>query len=135
MGAAGLTVAAIEKIDQIAEARQAGTLQGIEVSGRLLGVGQVLHATDEALAAYAGGGRPDAYTAALRENIAGTLQVISRWLNGDTTSATVAGELGPVRAASEQTLSEIMDELRGLGVSDAQSSEFLTEIGGVFDEE
>lgn len=135
VGAAALTVAAIDEIERIADARQAGTLEGIDVSGRLLGIGAVLKATSDALAEYAGGGRPDRYTAPLRDNITGTLQVIGRWLNGETTSATVASELAPMRAASEQTLSEIMAELRRLGVSQAKIDEFLTEIDGVFAQE
>jgi hypothetical protein len=125
---AGLTVTVINALDETATAMQAGTLASIEAGVRLLGykvavatVGQML---DEAELP----GQEGRYRQDLQDNLVGVFQLIDRWQNGEITSATVASELAPVRASSEQTLSELMDELKRLGVSQAQIDDFMAEV-------
>lgn len=131
---AGLTVAVINALEEMAMQLQSGTLESIEAGGRLLGyqiaLGTVAQALDETTL-EAG---PARFKDNLRANLAGVYAVTDRWQRGEITSATVAEELGSVRAASEQTLAEMLDELRSLGVRKEQIDEFLEAVNAALEQ-
>jgi hypothetical protein len=125
---AGLTVAVINALEEMAAQLQAGTLESIEAGGQLLGYQIALAAVAQALDETTLVGRPARFQDGLRANLAGVFAVTDRWQRGEITSATVAEELAPVRATSEQTLANMLEELRSLGVSQAQIDEFMAAI-------
>jgi len=132
--AAALTVDVIERMEMTAADLQAGTLASVEAGIYLLGYQAALGTVATELDKAPPAGRAARYGDVLRANLAGVYGVLTRWQQGEVTSATAAAELASVRAASEQALAEIVAELRGLGVSDEQMDVLMMEISGVFDE-
>jgi hypothetical protein len=125
---AGLTVAVINALDETATAMQAGTLASIEAGGRLLGYKVAVATVAQMLEEAELPGREGRYRQDLQDNLVGVFRLIDRWQSGEVTSVTVPAELATVRASSEQTLAELMDELQRLGVSQAQIDEFMAEV-------
>lgn len=132
--AAALTVDVIERMESTATALQTGTLASVEAGIDLLGYQVVLGTVATELDKAPPTGRAARYGDVLRANLAEVYGVLTRWQEGEVTSATAAAELAPVRAASEQVLAEMAADLRSLGVSDEQIGVLMMEIGGVFDE-
>lgn len=132
--AAGLTVDVIERMEGTAAGLQGGTLASVEAGIDLLGYQMVLGTMATELDKAPPAGRAARYGDVLRANLAGVFGVLTRWQQGEVTSATAAVELAPVRAGSEEVLAEMIADLRSLGVSEEQIGVLMMEIGGVFDE-
>lgn len=125
---AGLTVAVINALEETATSLQAGTLASIEAGARLLGYKVAVATVAQTLEEAELPGREGRYRQDLQDNLVGVFRLIDRWQGGEITSATVPAELAPVRASSEQTLAELMDELKRLGASQTQLDEFMAEV-------
>lgn len=125
---AGLTAAVINALDETATGLQAGTLASIEAGGRLLGYKVAVATVAQMLEEAELPGKEGRYRQDLQDNLVGVFRLIDRWQSGEITSATVPAELATVRASSEQTLAELMDELDRLGVSQAQLDKFMAEV-------
>jgi hypothetical protein len=125
---AAMTMAVIDKMDETAAGLRAGTLISLEAGFRLIGYKAALATAGTMLEDADLPGKEGRYRQDLQDNIVGAWRVIERWQNGEITSATVPAELATVRASSEQTLAELMDELKRLGVSQAQIDEFMAEV-------
>lgn len=125
---AGLTVTVIGELEKTATGLQAGTLASTEAGGQMLGFQIALGAVAQALEESALTGQPAGYRQALQDNLTAVYRVIDRWQQGETTSATVPGELVAVRAASERTLEAILDDLRALGVPQEDLDAFMAEV-------
>jgi hypothetical protein len=123
-----LTMAVINKADETAAQMQAGSLTSLEAGIWLMGFRALLGSAAQMLDEAELPGREGRYRQDLQDNLVGVFRVIDRWQGGEVTSATVASELAPVRASSEQTLAELMDELKRLGVSQAQIDDFMAEV-------
>lgn len=130
---AGLTVAVINALDDMATQLQSGTVESIEAGGRLLGYQIALAAVAQALDETTLEAGPARFEDDLRANLAGVYAVTDRWQRGEITSAIVEEELGSVRAASEQTLAEMLNELRSLGVRQEQIDEFMEAVNAVLE--
>lgn len=120
--AAGMTQMVIIDVQRLATDRPDGAIWDA------MGLAIALRVVDDALKEWQPGPEQAGYVDKLRANIAGVGGVIKAWMDGDIEAQDVASQLAPVRASSEQMLSELSDELRALGVSQANIDAFIAEV-------
>jgi len=115
----------VQELETTAEGLRSGTLASIEAGGQLLGAKVVIAAAAQALDETR---LPTALRDRLRANLRGVFDVIDRWQAGEVSSATAGPELAALRADAEQVLSELADEMRRLGVSQARIDALMAEL-------
>lgn len=125
---AGVTVIVIDKMETTAAGLRDGSLASIEAGIQLLGYQTVIGTVAQALEEHPLTGRATRYGDGLRANLRTVFGIITRWQAGELSSTTVGPELAAARSVSEQVLSELTDEMRQLGVSQARIDALMAEI-------